>query len=99
PCRERAWGQLVLALYRLGRQAEALRAYQRVRHVLAEDLGIEPTPAHRDLEAGILQHRPDLLLGQPVGPARAVSGVLPRDFGDTVAFLFTDIESSTRRWE
>ena len=99
PLRERAWGQLMLALYRLGRQAEALRAYQQVRHVLAEELGLEPTPALHDLEAGILQHRPDLLLGEPAIPARMASPARSRDFGDTVAFLFTDIESSTRRGE
>jgi len=99
PLRERAWGQLVLALYRLGRQADALRAYQRVRHVLAEELGIEPTPALRDLEAGILQHRPGLLLPTDEPGAGRTAGPAPRGFGDTVAFLFTDIESSTRRWE
>ncbi|MGH9036680.1 MAG: BTAD domain-containing putative transcriptional regulator, partial [Acidimicrobiia bacterium] len=92
PLRERAWGQLMLALYRLGRQVDALRAYQEVRAVLAEELGIEPTPALRELEMAILHQRPELT----PSPAPATA---PRNFGDTVAFLFTDIAASTRRWE
>ena len=54
PFRERLWGQLMVALYRSGRQADALRAYQRARRVLADELGIEPGPALRDLEEAIL---------------------------------------------
>jgi DNA-binding SARP family transcriptional activator len=98
PLREHAWGQLMLALYRLGRQADALRAYQEVRGVLTEELGIEPNPALRELEAAILQQRPELLSGPAGANATATPMVTPRDFGDTVAVLFTDIESSTRRW-
>jgi DNA-binding SARP family transcriptional activator/class 3 adenylate cyclase len=60
PLRERAWGQLMVALYRLGRQAEALRAYQRLRTILGEELGIAPTPTLADLEARILRHDPGL---------------------------------------
>jgi predicted ATPase/DNA-binding SARP family transcriptional activator len=102
PLRERAWGQLMLALYRLGRQAEALRAYQDLRHLLGEELGIEPTPALRQLEERILRQHPDLD-HQPAGGIRApvtVRTLEPTgDLGDTTIFLFTDIEASTRGWE
>ena len=54
PFRERLWGQLMLALYRAGRQAEALEAYQRARRVLVDELGIEPGPELRELERAIL---------------------------------------------
>jgi DNA-binding SARP family transcriptional activator len=54
PLRERRWAQLVLATYRSGQQADALRAYQRCRVVLADELGIEPGPELRRLEAAVL---------------------------------------------
>jgi hypothetical protein len=55
PLRERPRGQLMLALYRSGRQAEALQAYQETRRVLVDELGIEPTPALQQLHASILR--------------------------------------------
>src|ERR671922_729556 len=60
PLRERLRGQLILALYRSGRQAEALETYRETRRVLVEELGIEPSPELRDLERAILRQDPAL---------------------------------------
>ena len=60
PTRERLWYLLMLALYRSGRQADALRTYRRLQHLLGEELGIEPSPELADLEERILLHDPSL---------------------------------------
>ena len=60
PLRERLRGQLMLALYRSARQAEALRVYGETRTRLVDELGIEPGPALRELEQAILRHDPAL---------------------------------------
>lgn len=65
PLRERRWGQLILATYRSGRQADALRAYQRCRAALAEQLGIDPSPELRRLESAVLAQDPSLDLTPP----------------------------------
>ena len=62
PLRERRWRQLMLALYRSGRQADALRAYQRLRAMLGDELGIDPAKETGALEAAMLAQDPSLLL-------------------------------------
>jgi DNA-binding SARP family transcriptional activator/class 3 adenylate cyclase len=76
PFRERLWGQLMLALYRSGRQRDALEAYQRARRLLADELGIGPGPELRRLEAAVLAQDPSLDVLRPVAPA-TVRGGLP----------------------
>ena len=60
PVRERLHGQLILALYRSGRQADALAAYRRARDLLADELGIDPGEPLERLHAAILAHDPAL---------------------------------------
>jgi YVTN family beta-propeller protein len=91
PLRERLRGQLMLALYRSGRQAEALDVYRTGRRLLDEELGLEPSQELRLLERAILEQDPALATVEARPPTRA--DVMPTG---TVTFLFTDIEGSTR---
>lgn len=60
PLREQRWATLMVALYRCGRQAEALRTYQRLRILLCDEFGIDPSPLLAALEAAVLRQDPSL---------------------------------------
>jgi DNA-binding SARP family transcriptional activator/Flp pilus assembly protein TadD len=78
PFDEQLHAQLMLALYRTGRQADALAVYRRLRHALGEDLGIDPSQPVRDLETDILRQDPALdLPGPAIGPAIEPAAGLP----------------------
>ena len=77
PLRERLWTQRMLALYRAGRQADALRCYQDLRAALTGELGIEPGSEARQLETLILRQDPSLerrRRPRPPGQARRPPG-------------------------
>ena len=65
PLRERLWELLLLALYRAGRQSEALRAFTEIHDRLVDELGIDPGPALRELETRIIAQDPSLAAEQP----------------------------------
>src|SRR5205085_11599409 len=75
PLRERLWELRMLALYRSGRQAEALRVYGEARDRLVDELGLEPGPALRALEGRVLAQDPSLDAppAVPVAPRLAVA--------------------------
>lgn len=74
PLYERLWGQYMLALYRAGRQADALHAFQETRATLVDELGLEPSEALQRLERAILNHDPALEL--PTGVQSATESPL-----------------------
>jgi WD40 repeat protein/DNA-binding SARP family transcriptional activator len=80
PYREHLRALHMLALYRSGRQAEALRAFGRTRDTLVEDLGVDPSPELRELERRILVHDRELLEG--IGPSVQRRAVLVADIDD-----------------
>jgi DNA-binding SARP family transcriptional activator/tetratricopeptide (TPR) repeat protein len=94
--RERLWALRMLALYRCGRQAEALAAYQQLRAILVEELGIEPATELRELHQQILAQDPavtlaTLGLATPVLVARPA--VVPRELpADVTAFTGREVE-------
>jgi DNA-binding SARP family transcriptional activator len=92
PLRERLRAQQMLALYRAGRQAEALEAYQQAREVLVEELGIEPSPALQRLQQGILRHDPSLETASGTAAANGLAPTRPfREQG-------TALDEQPARW-
>jgi len=88
PLRERLHGQLMLALYRGGRQAESLSAYLVARQMMVRELGLEPGPALQRLESAILRQDPALdLPAVAAGPARVPAAPRPRPRRGRVATL------------
>jgi predicted ATPase/class 3 adenylate cyclase len=111
PYQEQFRGQHMLALYRGGRQSEALRSFQELRTLLVDELGVDPSSALQTLEQRILEQDESLLVGiDPLihKPAPAdgradqidSTGVSPGQSlpSGVVTFLFTDVEDSTRLW-
>jgi DNA-binding SARP family transcriptional activator/class 3 adenylate cyclase len=91
PSRERLWARWMLALYRSGRQAEALGAYQELRAHLGEELGITPNPELASLEAAIVLQEPELdwvATPQPAATEAPTSnGARRQDSADTASML------------
>ena len=77
PLRERLHAQRMLALYRCGRQADALAAYRHLHRVLSDEIGVEPSPPLRELHRAILAHDPRLITDLPANDGRRPDQVEP----------------------
>ena len=93
PLRERLWELLILALYRAGRQAEALRAYAMIRDRLVDELGVDPGSGLRELETRVLGHDPSLIVEQPPALHTLASPSVPGNLPEPLSrFLGRDAE-------
>jgi hypothetical protein len=91
PFREGLWALLMTALYRVGRQADALAAFQHARSHLVEQLGVEPGPRLKDVESRILDHDERLRGGAPAESSSAHPT-------GTVTFGFCEVDDAARLW-
>ncbi|MFB9208061.1 BTAD domain-containing putative transcriptional regulator [Nonomuraea spiralis] len=96
PYRERAWSLLVRALYRAGRQAEALAALRRVRERLSADLGLSPGPDLRELERAVFEQAPELRPSVPE-PVAALVPAAPEPEQDGLIARSAELELVARR--
>ncbi len=87
PLQERLRGQLMLALYRAGRQADALEVYQRIRAHLAQELGLEPGPLLKTLQTQILNQNPALLTSPSFASDGARTHISSRPIGEVTDHL------------
>ena len=93
PLRERLWEHLVLALYRSGRQAEALAAFERERQMLANELGVDPSPDLQRLQERILRQDPGLdVKGEPLRGYRLLEQIGEGAFGVVYRALQPQVE-------
>lgn len=92
PFREGLWALLMTALYRVGRQADALATYRTARNQLVEELGVEPGPRLRELEIQILRQDDQL---EAVRTQASPAAALPTG---TVTFAFTEVEDAALSW-
>jgi DNA-binding SARP family transcriptional activator len=109
PMREALWGQRMLALYRAGRQGEALRVYQELRTMLVDEMGIDPGPEVAQLEQEILAQRPELMwqappmgavpeVGAPLAPPVEVPEPDTTESSDALFVGRTSELDEVRRW-
>jgi class 3 adenylate cyclase len=95
PLQERPRAQLMVALYRAGRQVDALAAFQEYRRYLAE-MGLEPSAELQALETSIVRQDPELAWHLVPGDDRVPASALPEG---VLTFLLTDIQDSTALWD